>query len=80
MFLFSELYSQAVLQNTDLSRTAATFVGSVGSGFTTGALAAVAEYRKKLLSQQVIPEAEAGYANLFRIAKKHGTTKYLWWR
>ncbi|CAD7928592.1 unnamed protein product [Amoebophrya sp. A120] len=77
MFLVSELYTQIVQQNTNLSRTASTYVGSCGSGFTTGFLAGLAEYRKKLLSQNVITKQEARWDNLYRTAKNAGTLPYL---
>lgn len=77
MFLFSELYTQTVRQNTNLSETAATYVGSCGSGFTTGFLAGIAEYRKKLLSQNVVTREEARWGNLFQTARKHGTERFL---
>jgi len=71
MFLFSELYTQVVEQNTGLSHAQSTFVGSSGSGFTTGALAGIAEYRKKLLSQDMVTKEEARWDRLFKTAKKH---------
>jgi hypothetical protein len=77
MFLVSELYTQAVEQNTGWSRTTSTFIGSCGSGFTTGALAGIAEYRKKLLSQSVVTQEEARWLNLYKTAKKHGLMSHL---
>jgi hypothetical protein len=77
MFLFSELYTQVVFQNTGLSKIQSTFVGSCGSGFTTGFIAGVAEYRKKLLSQNMVTKEEARWGNLFRTAKKHGNLKFM---
>ena len=55
MFLFSELFTQAAMQHGGLERGAACFVGSAGSGYATGAVAAIAEYRKVLISQNVKP-------------------------
>lgn len=80
MFLFSELYSQAVEQNTGWSKTTSTYVGSCGSGFTTGFLAGIAEYRKKLLSQGVVSAREARWGALFSTARKHGTTSHVFRR
>lgn len=80
MFLVSELYTQIVFQNTGLSKTQSVFVGSCGSGFTTGFLAGIAEYRKKLLSQDVIPKQDARWDRLFRTAQKHGALPFLFRR
>merc|ERR1740115_498953 len=80
MFLFSELYTQVVFQNTDCTKVQATYIGSSGSGFTTGFLAGIAEYRKKLLSQDMVTKKEARWDNLFKTARKHGTTGYLFRR
>jgi hypothetical protein len=77
MFLVSELYTQAVHQNTGWDITTSTFVGSCGSGFTTGALAGIAEYRKKLLSQAVVSKEEAQWGNIIKAAKKHGLLSHL---
>eukprot|EP00392_Amoebophrya_sp_AT5.2_P003777 g3782.t1 len=77
MFLVSELYTQVVQQNTGLSKTQSTYVGSCGSGFTTGFLAGIAEYRKKLLSQNVVTKEEARWGNLLRTAQKAGTLPYV---
>ncbi|CAD7925413.1 unnamed protein product [Amoebophrya sp. A25] len=77
MFLVSELYTQVVYQNSNLSKTQSTFVGSCGSGFTTGFLAGIAEYRKKLLSQDMVTKEEARWGALFATAKKHGTLPWL---
>lgn len=71
MFLFSELYTQVVEQNTGLTHAQSTFVGSSGSGFTTGALAGIAEYRKKLLSQNMVTKEEARWDRLFKTAQQH---------
>jgi len=80
MFLFSELYTQVVFQNTGLTKIQSTFVGSCGSGFTTGFLAGIAEYRKKLLSQDMVTKEEARWGNLFKTARKHGTMSFLYRR
>ena len=73
MFLFSELYTQLVESSgAGLSGTQARFVGSVGSGYTTGFLAGLAEYRKKLLSQRVISPSEARWDRLVGSAVKAG--------
>jgi len=80
MFLFSELYTQVVFNNTGLTKIQSTFVGSCGSGFTTGALAGVAEYRKKLLSQNMVTKEEARWGNLFKTARKHGNLSFLYRR
>eukprot|EP00929_Paragymnodinium_shiwhaense_P007943 TRINITY_DN111868_c0_g1_i1.p1 TRINITY_DN111868_c0_g1~~TRINITY_DN111868_c0_g1_i1.p1 ORF type:complete len:322 (+),score=47.78 TRINITY_DN111868_c0_g1_i1:73-966(+) len=72
MFLVSELFTQIVYNNTDFSLTTATFVGSCGSGFVTGGLAGIAEYRKKLLSQGVVTKNEARWGNLLRSAQRSG--------
>lgn len=80
MFLFSELYTQVVFNNTGLTKIQSTFVGSCGSGFTTGALAGIAEYRKKLLSQNMVTKDEARWGNLFKTASKHGTLPFLYRR
>eukprot|EP00928_Gymnodinium_smaydae_P036249 TRINITY_DN25353_c0_g1_i1.p1 TRINITY_DN25353_c0_g1~~TRINITY_DN25353_c0_g1_i1.p1 ORF type:complete len:287 (-),score=8.56 TRINITY_DN25353_c0_g1_i1:322-1182(-) len=77
MFLFSELYTQVVHQHTGLSKTTSTFIGSCGSGFTTGFCAGVAEYRKKLLSQGVLSPQEARWGMLFKTARQHGTTPHV---
>lgn len=77
MFLVSELYTQAVQQNTGWSLTTSTFIGSCGSGFTTGALAGLAEYRKKMLSQSIVTKEEAQWGNIIRTAKKHGLLSHL---
>lgn len=80
MFLCSELFTQVVHQNTGLSIAQSTFVGSCGSGFTTGFIAGIAEYRKKLLSQNVVSKKEARWGNLFKTAKKHGALPFLFRR
>ena len=54
-----------------------TFIGSCGSGFTTGALAGLAEYRKKMLSQSIVTKEEAQWGNIIRTAKKHGLLSHL---
>lgn len=72
MFLVSELYTQILLNKTSMSRTQATFVGSAGSGFTTGALASIAEYRKKLLSQGAVSAHDARWDRLVLSAKRSG--------
>lgn len=74
MFLCSEAYTQVVerwdrrLEGT----TAARFVGSVGSGYTTGSLASLAEYRKKLLSQGIVTASEARWGAIVRSAVHSG--------
>lgn len=80
MFLVSELYTQVVQQNTNLSKIQATYVGSCGSGFTTGFLAGIAEYRKKLLSQNMVTKEEARWDNLIKIANKNGTMPFIFRR
>ena len=45
-------------------------MGSVGSGYTVGYLAGLAEYRKKLLSQGVISREEARWDRLWKTATK----------
>lgn len=76
MFLVSELYTQNVekyagltvihsctlgCSETGVQGVKARFVGSVGSGYTVGFLAGLAEYRKKMLSQGIITAKEARY-------------------
>jgi len=80
MFLVSELYTQLILTNTSLSRTQATFVGSAGSGFTTGALASVFEYKKKILSQCVMSAHDARWDRLVMSAYNSGNMQSLWRR
>ena len=46
MFLISEFCTQSAQQTFSLSRDAALFVGSAGSGYMTGTLAATFEWRK----------------------------------
>jgi hypothetical protein len=54
MFLFSELFTQAAQQGPlGLARGDALFVGSAGSGYATGFVASIAEFRKVLISQGV---------------------------
>jgi len=77
MFLCSELYTQFVFTNTNLSKTQATYVGSCGSGFTTGFLAGLAEYRKKLLSQSVITSHDARWDRMINTARANGTLPFI---
>ena len=54
MFLFSELFTQAAQAGPlGLARGDALFVGSAGSGYATGFVASIAEFRKVLISQGV---------------------------
>jgi len=80
MFLISELYTQVVEKTTGIAGTGARFVGSVGSGYTTGFLAGLAEYRKKMLSQSIITAKEARWGNIIRTATKSGNTNSLFRR
>ena len=80
MFLISELYTQVVEKTTGITGTGARFVGSVGSGYTTGFLAGLAEYRKKMLSQSIITAKEARWGNIIRTATKSGNTNSLFRR
>jgi len=80
MFLVSELYTQIVMKYGGLDRTKAIFIGSVGSGFTTGSLASLAEYRKKLLSQGAVKPSEARWDRLIMSAKQSGNLSSIWRR
>eukprot|EP00397_Hematodinium_sp_SG-2012_P025121 GEMP01026218.1.p1 GENE.GEMP01026218.1~~GEMP01026218.1.p1 ORF type:complete len:269 (+),score=44.45 GEMP01026218.1:163-969(+) len=80
MFLVSELYTQILLNHTSMARTEATFVGSAGSGFTTGALASLAEYRKKLLSQNAVSAHDARWDRLIISAKQSGNLSSMYRR
>lgn len=80
MFLVSELYTQLVITYGGFERTSAIFIGSVGSGFTTGGLASMAEYRKKLLSQNAVSAKDARWDKLFLAAKHSGNLSSLWRR
>lgn len=80
MFLVSELYTQIVMKYGGLERTPAIFIGSIGSGFTTGSLAALAEYRKKLLSQNAITPQEARWDKLVGSARRAGHMPSIWRR
>ena len=77
MFFLSEAFTQTVERTTSLEGAQARFVGSVGSGYTTGVLAALAEYRKKLLSQGVVGVAEAHPASIVRSAIASGHRRSL---
>jgi hypothetical protein len=64
MFLFSELATQVGQQQLGMERDVACFVGSAFSGYLTGSLASIAEYRKVLISQQVVGTgATAGFGS-----------------
>lgn len=80
MFLLSELYTQLVESKLGLTGTEARFVGSVGSGYSTGFLAGLAEYRKKLLSQSVVRPSEARWGALVGAASKSGNLRSLFLR
>jgi len=80
MFLVSELYTQIVMHYGGLDRTPAIFIGSIGSGFTTGSLASMAEYRKKLLSQNAISTRDARWDRLIINARKAGNMPSIWRR
>jgi len=80
MFLVSELYTQMVMHYGGLDRTKAIFIGSIGSGFTTGSLASMAEYRKKLLSQNAISVKDARWDRLIINARKAGQMPSIWRR
>lgn len=62
LFLFTELCTQLVEANTTWSAYSTRFVGSAAAGYMTGALAGISEYRKKLISQAVLPATEATWA------------------
>lgn len=72
MFLVSELYTQNVEKYAGLTGVKARFVGSVGSGYTVGFLAGLAEYRKKMLSQGIITAKEARWGNIIKTARASG--------
>lgn len=72
MFYLSELYTQGVQRHLGLTGTEARAVGSVGSGYSTGVLAALAEYRKKLLSQRVVAANEAAIGRIVAAARRTG--------
>jgi|EP00945_MAST-04E_sp_MAST-4E-sp1_P004623 hypothetical protein len=72
MFLISELYTQIVEKTTGVTGTGARFIGSVGSGYTTGFLAGLAEYRKKMLSQSIVTAKEAQWGAIVRSAMRSG--------
>ena len=86
MFLFSELFTRAAMRHGGLDRGTACFVGSAGSGYATGAVAAIAEYRKVLTSQGVPVRSISGnghskgggetrawrYADITRHWRSHG--------
>jgi len=72
MFLVSELYTQLVTKYLGLQDVSARFVGSVGSGYTVGVMAGIAEYRKKLLSQAIITPKEARWDLLYKTAVQSG--------
>ena len=72
MFFLSELYTQLVERHTGLSGTEARGVGSVGSGYTTGVLASLAEYRKKLLAVQACTVEEASILRIVGTARATG--------
>lgn len=72
MFLFSEMSTQLVEVNSSLSRTQACFVGSFFSGFITGNIAALAEYRKVLRSQRVCMDGASSVAAVVRTAAASG--------
>merc|ERR1711907_450566 len=72
MFLMSELFTQNVERYGGLTGAKARFVGSVGSGYTVGFLAGLAEYRKKMLSQNVITAQEARWGNIIKSAQSSG--------
>eukprot|EP00747_Dinoflagellata_sp_TGD_P202060 gnl/TRDRNA2_/TRDRNA2_75549_c0_seq1.p1 gnl/TRDRNA2_/TRDRNA2_75549_c0~~gnl/TRDRNA2_/TRDRNA2_75549_c0_seq1.p1 ORF type:complete len:382 (-),score=59.88 gnl/TRDRNA2_/TRDRNA2_75549_c0_seq1:81-1103(-) len=75
MFLLSELFTELVQGHTSLEGSAARFVGSVGSGYFVGLFAGIAEYRKKLLSQQAVPIRDARWSALWRTASAAGQRK-----
>jgi len=80
MFLVSELCTQLVERYTGLKDVSARWAGSVWSGYTVGALAGLAEYRKKLLSQNVISVKEARWDNLYKTAVQAGERRALFSR
>lgn len=80
MFLFAELSSQLVEGCTPLRGASSRFVGSLGSGYATGFVAGLAEYRKKLLSQGVVQASQASYSSLLRSAFSAGQGCSLWRR
>ena len=70
MFLLAELCTQTV-ESLGLSRTQACFVGSFCSGFMTGSVAALPEYRKVLLSQ-CLQAGETSLGAILRSAARSG--------
>lgn len=73
MFLVSETCTQG-MQLSGMTRGQACFAGSAVSGYITGSVAAIAEYRKVLVSQNV-PCAHGGswsYAVILRHSGTHG--------
>mmetsp|Transcript_41229 Transcript_41229/g.114597 ORF Transcript_41229/g.114597 Transcript_41229/m.114597 type:complete len:305 (-) Transcript_41229:71-985(-) len=68
MFLTSEMCSQIVEASTGTSVTTSKFVGSFGSGFLTGGLASLCEYRKVLNSQRVGARGADSIMTIVRLA------------
>ena len=76
MFLASEAGTQLCERQLGLSRTPAVFFGSLGSGYTTGSLAALAEWRK------VLGSGERGWAggSVLRVGWGSGQIRSVWRR
>jgi hypothetical protein len=72
MFLASEASTQLVEKATPLEGVASRWVGSVMSGFSVGFFQGYAEYRKKLLSQRVLPSGENGWLAILKTAQNSG--------
>mmetsp|Transcript_74033 Transcript_74033/g.197378 ORF Transcript_74033/g.197378 Transcript_74033/m.197378 type:complete len:272 (-) Transcript_74033:183-998(-) len=64
MFFVSEAYTQVVTKYTGLEGLSARYSASVASGYTVGFLGGIAEYRKKLLSQQIMTAEQASWRSL----------------
>ena len=71
MFLLAEMCTQ-IVQTLGLSRSQACFVGCFCSGFMTGSVAALPEYRKVLQSQRVHAEGISTVGAVVRSAAASG--------
>ena len=77
MFLVSDLFVQLCVSQLGLGLTTASFVGSAASGYVTGGLAAMPEYRKVLRSQGVISPTTT-LLHIARDAWKANGSRGLW--